>query len=1143
MVEKFFRESTTGIPKVLPEVKKSAEKGTKTTGTGHTPGQYSGSNDPFVVLVITEGRNNATGEVGMAAMDINAPTLILSQFSDDMWYTGTVIKIQMLDPAEIIVPNTVFVNDQLIKDSTLMKIIVKAFPSVKIKPALRKFFNDIEAMEIINDLCSSHCASVKLALEGKYYALAAAGGLFRYLTTVICVTFAPTSLQIVYEAKYGSMMIDVETSKRLELVSSLMPRKNKNSCLYQFLDKCLTNVGKRSLRARILAPLCDVKQIREFQEAVQELIEHQPLLETLRQILKKFKSVSKMQKLCLIVPQNDIIRAAELMISHVITFKSCLQAIPQLFDILSNFTHKTFETMRQGLEDSRYQNILEQINKCIVDDVQYERGQKQFFQRIHAVKEGCNVFLDISRKLYFCLIEDLKKLVTTISRRYEISLQLAHNCAKGYHVILIFDPKKEPPQIPAEFEILSRRAGKMLLRNEEIINLDLRIRGVVNEIVLISNQVINTMLTNIRTDIECFYMLTGVIVEIDLIQNFALLGSIDGSVCPSFGTDLKIVDGIHPFLEFGVNQTIPVPNNVIATSDYNFFMITGPNMGGKTVYIKMVALLQIMAQIGAFVPATEATFRICDKLFSRIGFDDTIQRGLSNFEHEIRQTEYILRNITPNSLVIIDELGRTTNPYEGKIWSWGMCEELADLKGYSNDGKYFEKETESDINADQTVSKDMKKLKNFTSPFVFLTTHFKELTKLPDYHFNMINVYLDAEEIPHAEGHITLKYTHKVKVGVTPLNGVVRLKLMDGGVFLFAGFSTFSSGDSFSIETTGMILDGGVTDVEKKESPDDFFQNTPGPSRENYVEDFNPIVNLLSEDEEEIQTEYDKILSSDIVSTQENAFNDQNSEELNGFDALNESESPNDLLKVEKSSTQKNTSNEDSEFLQGFFKKPQDKSHCDPWESNFMKRPGTAVKTVDAKIKKNDPMAAESSSKSTNFIAQDQPKKTSNGTSTESSSGSSSKNPELSASSSDKTSSPKSFMEKYRESVIQRMKQSCPLKPFQSKIVKTAKKPLVTQIPLPTFERFLKQQQLAAAAFPKKPQPSVEKESCCQEFSDRTSESQISVSSGKIPWIPDIGTLQDTQTPESVEFDDETEKKDRLVLDLAKLRNCQSSKL
>lgn len=157
--------------------------------------------------MITEGRNNATGEVGMAAMDINAPTLILSQFSDDMWYTGTVIKIQMLDPAEIIVPNTVFVNDQLVKDSTLMKIIVKAFPSVKIKPALRKFFNDVEAMEIINDLCSFHCASVKLALDGKYYALAAAGGLFRYLTTVICVTFAPASLQIVYEAKYGSMMI------------------------------------------------------------------------------------------------------------------------------------------------------------------------------------------------------------------------------------------------------------------------------------------------------------------------------------------------------------------------------------------------------------------------------------------------------------------------------------------------------------------------------------------------------------------------------------------------------------------------------------------------------------------------------------------------------------------------------------------------------------------------------------------------------------------------------------------------------------------------------------------------------------------------------------------------------------------------
>ncbi|XP_059612168.1 mutS protein homolog 4-like [Phlebotomus argentipes] len=1251
MLENFFSETGSGFlrPPPAAEAKKPHGKTSRNPGSGQTAGNSSASVEPHVILVITEGRNNARGEVGIAAIDINSPTLILSQLSDDMWYTGTVIKIQMLDPVEIIVPNTVLTEDRLVKDSKLLKIIFKAFPSVKIKPAMRKFFNDVEALESINELCSSHCQSVKLALEGKYYALAAAGGLFRYLRTVLCVVFAPKSLQIIYEAKYGSMMIDVETSKRLELVASLMPRKSKNSCLYQLLDKCVTNIGKRSLRARILAPFCDVKHIQEYQETVQELIENQPLLETLRQVLKKFKSVDKMQKLCVVVSQTDAIRAAELMISHIITFKSCLEAIPQLNDILSSLVHKNFDVMRQGLEDTRYSSILAEINKHIVSDIQHERGQKQFFQRIHAVKEGSNVFLDISRRLYYCLLEKLKTYVKSLSQTHEMSLELTHNTIRGYHVILTFDTKKPPPNIPTDFDIISRRGGKILLRNDEIASLDRRIRDVINEILIISNQVIDNMLVEIRKDIECFYMLTAVILEIDLIQNFATLATLDGYTCPSFGPELKITDGIHPFLEFGYNHVSPVPNNVCATSDYNFFMITGPNMGGKTVYIKTVAMLQIMAQIGAFVPATQATFRICDKLFSRMGFEDTVQRGVSNFDHEVRQTNYILRNITPNSVVIVDELGRSTNPREGKIWAWGMCEELAGLKGFSNDGRYFERDTESVINPDQ-AAKDVKKLQNITSPFIFLTTHFKELTKLPDYHFNMVNLYLEATENVQENGQVVLDYTHKVKLGVTPLKAyglslarqisfpkhvipraeelykklesvseraefednpekpgckdtlenerklydlyanlasilrstsessedfvrqevdkilkkfietadpqfLMNVRTKSAPDVLNTSFSTVSDENlprkskvALNLESIredltndrnlnnitsvfrsiintpveqireiSNVSSSSVTssppkilpeereivppkvqkkspsinfnlrtpfkpksmenssnqaakevdffNTTKKTSSDDFFC-TPGPSRDGRTtKDSSEIVNILTEDDdEEIQSEYEMVLSSQIVLTQDN------SEEF-----FNSSTS---RFKLDESP------DHDSE---DFFKKPPSKTSSDPWKRNFSDNKASDKEDSMSSISKITPV---------------------------------------------------SFMERYRESVIRRMSESSSIQPIKPDKSKCHMKPSITHIP--EVKQLMIRQQMQDA-MSRSSGGSDEKSG--QDVSAESTATQMSVLSGRNNWFPDVGTLQETQSSGSVsaEAEERPRKRERLVLDLAKLYELEDS--
>lgn len=154
-------------------------------------------------------------------------------------------------------------------------------------------------------------------------------------------------------------------------------------------------------------------------------------------------------------------------------------------------------------------------------------------------------------------------------------------------------------------------------------------------------------------------------------------------------------------------------------------------MGGKTVYIKMIGVLQIMAQIGCFIPAKEATFRICDRLFTRLGFGDKMEQCASSFTVEMRDMEYILKNITPNSLVLADELCRSTNPKEGKIIAWKICEKIIKMNGRANNGIYFNDSTINLENGDQNSGRKLD-ITNITSPFVFLVTHFLELTKLSE---------------------------------------------------------------------------------------------------------------------------------------------------------------------------------------------------------------------------------------------------------------------------------------------------------------------------------------------------------------------------------------------------------------------------
>lgn len=510
---------------------------------------------------ITEGRSNARGEVGIAAIDVNAPELILCQLSDDMWYSGTIIKIQMLNPVEVLLPITFF--NAKTSNSKLLSIMRSTFPTVDFKATPRKHFHDFEALERIEKISTTNIDDVKIALENKYYALAACNALLSYVGIAYYMNFAEKSLKVIYESRYAAMTIDMETSKRLELVSPLSPTNEKRTCLYSFMDHCMTRIGKRSLRARILEPFADHQMINQCHVAISELLEKENYQCTLRMVLKKFYQVDRLMKLSLVTSLEDSVKASETMINLTLMLKNCLATIPMLMDLLSALDSPVFVGIRAGLEDSRYQLVLDHIDHILnTNEPSQHVNQTIFAQRINAVKPNVDQVLDLSRSFYSKLIDEIAALAKEMSCEYELSFQLIYSASKGYQLSLT--KNRTNLTYPDELVVVSRKGNKIVFTTDKLIDLNARLKRIVSEILMTSNKIISGMLMSIRQEIDVVYLLTGIITELDLIQCFASLSRNDEFTRPLFGQETRMVDAVHPFLEFGRLRTQPVPNQVVS---------------------------------------------------------------------------------------------------------------------------------------------------------------------------------------------------------------------------------------------------------------------------------------------------------------------------------------------------------------------------------------------------------------------------------------------------------------------------------------------------------------------------------------------------------------------------------------------------
>ncbi|KAM6397037.1 mutS protein homolog 4 isoform 5-T5 [Pluvialis apricaria] len=639
-----------------------------------------------VVVAVVEGRGLARGEVGMASIDLKNPQVILSQFADNTTYAKVITKLKILTPLEIIMSNTACDVGNTTK---LFSLITEHFKNVTFTTVQRKYFNETKGLEYIEQLCASEFSTVFMEVQSKYYCLAAAAALLKYVEFIQNSVYAPKSLKVRFQGSEKTAMIDSSSAQNLELVINNRDSRNGHT-LFGVLNYTKTPGGSRRLRSNILEPLVDAETINTRLDCVQELLQDEELFFGLQAVISKFLDTEQLLSVLVQIPKQDTVKTAESKITNLIYLKHTLELVEPLKAALRSCNTPLLKAYYSSLEDTRFGIILEKITTVINDDTRYTKGCLSMrTQKCYAVKPNINEFLDIARRTYTEIVDDIAGMITQLAEKYNLPMKTSFSSARGFFIQMNVDCSTLPNgQLPSEFTKITKMKNTYSFTSADLIKMNERCQESLREIYHMTYLIVCKLLNEIYEHIHCLYKLSDIVSMLDMLLSFA---------------------------------------HACTLSDY------GPNMSGKSTYLKQIALCQIMAQIGSYVPAEYCSFRIAEQIFTRIGMDDDIETNASTFMKEMKEITYIIQNANDKSLIIIDELGRGTSAEEGIGICYAACEYLLNLKA-----------------------------------FTLFATHFLELCHIDALYPNVENYHFEVQHVRSSAGNKEkIAYTYTLSKGYT----------------------------------------------------------------------------------------------------------------------------------------------------------------------------------------------------------------------------------------------------------------------------------------------------------------------------------------------------------------------------------------
>ncbi len=464
----------------------------------------------------------------------------------------------------------------------------------------------------------------------------------------------------------AAVALDEATQRNLEILRSLSDSSRRYSLL-EVLDHCRTSMGSRMLKRWLLAPLTDRARIEERLAIVEQLYRGQVLLSRIREALAGFHDIERLAARAAM----DRAHARDLMairgsLAATAVLARLMAEAPEAQRLVSGLAQALpdLEALRQLLERGIADNPPVVINEGDL----IREGYNDELDRLRSLRR------DTRRLLHGLLKEEQEK--TGIA-----SLKLRHNRVLGYFLEVT---RPNLPLVPEHFNRRQSMANAERFTTERLADLESAINNAADSANELERRLFVELRDRVKSEVPALLACGETVAAIDVLQSFAMAATVHGFARPSIDPEggLTIVEGRHPVVEAHLPPGAFVPNSLrLGPDSGRFVLLTGPNMAGKSTFLRQVALTVLMAQAGSFVPAREASLPLVDKIFCRVGATDNLARGESTFLVEMNETANIIRSATRRSLVIMDEVGRGTGTSDGLAIAWSVSSYLLERVG------------------------------------------------------------------------------------------------------------------------------------------------------------------------------------------------------------------------------------------------------------------------------------------------------------------------------------------------------------------------------------------------------------------------------------------------------------------------------
>ena len=619
-----------------------------------TPGTIVESN------MLEEKKNNYIMSIykagiyfGIAVCDISTGEFYAAEIKDNSNFPLLLDELARYSPSELVI-------NGLMSDSTEeLDKIKERFSSYITRYADKFFENKADTLNLRFNIQDPNGRKVE-NFEENTLAIPAINALIQYIEQTQMTALDNINKITLYKiSKY--MSLDINARRNLEITEKMRDKSKKGTLLW-VLDKTSTSMGGRLLRRWLNDPLVDTVEINNRLNAVKELKDDMILRGEIEENLKKVYDIERLSSKMSYGNANA---------RDMVTLENSLAKLPEVKKSLEKCSSTMLKDLYNNLDE--LQDIKELIERAIVDDPPM------------TVKEGGIIKLGYDEEI------DKLKTATTEGKNWIIQLEADEkektgikNLKVGFNKVFgyfIEVTKSNLNQVPDRYIRKQTLTNAERFITEELKNLENQILGAEEKVINLEYNAFTAIREEIAKNIKRLQKSATVVATLDVLASFAQVAE-DMNYCMpevnSSGT-IDIKGGRHPVIEKIIGAGAFVENDTyLDEGDNRLSIITGPNMAGKSTYMRQVALITLMAQVGSYVPAQEAKIGVVDKIFTRVGASDDLSMGQSTFMVEMMEVATILKEATKNSLVILDEIGRGTSTYDGLSIAWAVAEYIAD---------------------------------------------------------------------------------------------------------------------------------------------------------------------------------------------------------------------------------------------------------------------------------------------------------------------------------------------------------------------------------------------------------------------------------------------------------------------------------